>query len=483
MAKDPLKPLISHAKEYGFVFPSSEIYGSPGALYDYGPYGVELKNNIKTYWWKAMVQVHENIVGLDSSILMHPRVWEASGHVDAFFDFFVDNKVTGKRYRFDHLVEEHIAKLEKKGKKEEAESLRQQLEKALSEQDTEYMYEVLVTNDIRDPESPDKTEWTPVRHLRLMFETKLGAAEDAITAYLRPETAQGIFVNFLNVQKTARQKIPFGIAQIGKAFRNELIARQFVMRMREFEQMEMQFFIRPGEDEHWFEVWKEKRLKWYKAIGIPEEKLRIKPHDHLAHYAKAAVDIEYKFPMGFKEIEGIHARTNFDLSRHQEFSGKKLQYFDPDLQESYVPHVVETSAGLDRVFLAIFSEALTTEQLDGGKQRTVLKLHPILAPIKVAVFPLVKKDGLPEKAREIFNQLRFKYMCFYEEKDSIGRRYRRHDAIGTPFCITIDYQTLEDNSVTLRDRDTMQQERIHIHELEQRLDELLDWKTLLQKVV
>ncbi len=478
--KDPLRPLISHAKEYGFVFPSSEIYGGLSAVYDYGPYGVELKNNIKTYWWKAMVQLHENIVGLDSAILMHPRIWEASGHVEAFFDYFVDNKQTGKRYRFDHLVEHYIEKLERKGQKEKAQQLREALNQALSAQDTAAMKALLDEWQIPDPETPDRTTWTDVRHLRLMFDTQLGPSDDSITVYLRPETAQGIYVNVLNVQKTARQRIPFGIAQIGKAFRNELIARQFIMRMREFEQMEMQFFIRPGEDERWFEFWKRLRMAWYRAMGIPAKDLRYKPHDHLAHYASAAVDIEYRFPVGFKEVEGIHARTNYDLSRHQEFSGKKLQFFDPELQESYVPHVVETSAGVDRVFLAVFSHAYTEEQLDGGKRRVVLRLHPLLAPFKVAIFPLVKKDGLPEKARAIFNRLRLKYMCFYEEKDSIGRRYRRHDALGTPFAITIDYQTLEDDTVTLRDRDTMEQRRIRIQELEEILDDLLDWRHLLQ---
>ena len=482
------KKIISHAKEYGFIFPSSEIYDGLAAVYDYGQLGVELKNNIKQYWWKSMVQYHENIVGIDSAIFMHPKIWKASGHVDAFNDPLIDNKDSKKRYRADVLIEDHIAKIEDKIRKEvekaakrfenfdeamfrstnarvlenqaKIDDITRRYSEAMNANDLEAVRQLILDLGIVCPISGTRN-WTEVRQFNLMFATQMGSvAEGADTIYLRPETAQGIFVNFLNVQKSGRMKIPFGIAQIGKAFRNEIVARQFIFRMREFEQMEMQFFVRPGEELKWFEYWKETRHKWHLALGIPEKKYRFHDHEKLAHYANAATDIEFEFPFGFKELEGIHSRTNFDLSRHSEFSGKKLQYFDPELNESYTPYVIETSIGLDRTFLAIFSYAYHEETLEDGSQRVVLKIPAILAPYKVAVLPLVKKDGLPEKAQQIVDSLKYDYMVQYDEKDAIGRRYRRQDAIGTPFCITIDNQSLEDGTVTVRERDTMQQERI-----------------------
>jgi len=495
---DKFKKIVSHAKEYGFVFPSSEIYDGLGAVYDYGPYGVELKNNIKEYWWKSMVYLHDNIVGLDSAIFMHPKVWEASGHLSAFNDPLIDNKDSKKRYRADVLIEDQIEKINEKINKEikkarkrfgdsfdeekflqtservkkyqgQIEDIKRRFVEAMENNDLKALKKIIDDYEITDPVSGSKN-WTEVRQFNLMFETKLGSVSDeANSIYLRPETAQGIFVNFLNVQKTARMSIPFGIAQIGKAFRNEIVARQFIFRMREFEQMEMQFFVRPGEELKWFEYWKEKRWKWHINLGFGEDKYRFHEHDKLAHYANAAYDIEYEFPFGFKEIEGIHSRTDFDLSQHQEFSGRKIQYFDNELNKSYVPYVVETSIGLDRTFLIILSNAYTEEEIKNEKgqteSRVVMKIPPALAPVKIAVFPLVKKDGLPEKAKEIFRELMPYVKTVYEEKDSIGRRYRRQDAIGTPYCITVDHQTLEDNTVTIRDRDTMMQERIHINEV------------------
>jgi glycyl-tRNA synthetase len=492
--EDKFKKIIAHAKEYGFVFQSSEIYDGLAAAYDYGQYGVELKNNIKNYWWKSMVQHHENIVGIDAAIFMHPTTWKASGHVDAFNDPMIDNKDSKKRYRADVLVEDHILKIEGKIEKEvkkaakrfgdsfdkeqflstnprvlkyqeQIESIKKSLYSALEEERLEDVKTLIEELGIVDPISGSRN-WTDVRQFNLMFSTQLGSlSEGANTIYLRPETAQGIFVNYLNVQKTGRMKIPFGIAQIGKAFRNEIVARQFIFRMREFEQMEMQFFVRPGEELKWFEYWKEQRMKWHLAMGIPQSEYRFHEHDKLAHYANAAFDIEFNFPMGFKELEGIHSRTDFDLKSHQDHSGKKIQYFDPELNQSYVPYVVETSIGVDRTFLAVLSYAYTEEKLEDGSERIVLKIPPFLAPIKAAVLPLVKKDGLPEKALEIFDGLKYDYMCFYEEKDSIGKRYRRQDAIGTPYCITVDHKTLEDNTVTIRERDTMKQERVGIDKI------------------
>lgn len=513
--EDDFKKLIAHSKEYGYIFQSSEIYDGLGAVYDYGQYGVELKNNIKQYWWDAMVKLNENIVGIDAAIFMHPTVWKASGHVDAFKDPLIDNKDSKKRYRADVLIEDLIQKFENKihketdkaskrfGKdfdkekfitthpgilelKEKIKDIHGRFVKALDEDDLNGLKQIILDYDVADPVSGSKN-WTDVRQFDLMFHTQLGALSDeACTIYLRPETAQGIFVNYLNVQKSGRMKIPFGIAQIGKAFRNEIVARQFIFRMREFEQMEMQFFVPPGKELDWFDIWKEKRMRWHKALGLGDEKYRFYKHDKLAHYANAAYDIQYKFPIGFKEVEGIHSRTDFDLKQHQKYSGKKIQYFDSELNESYTPYVVETSIGLDRTFLMILSDVYTEETItkeDGSTDvRVVMRIPPALAPVKFAVFPLVKKDGLPEKAREVLDQLKYDFNCQYEEKDAIGRRYRRQDAIGTPYCITIDHDTLKDNSVTIRDRDTMKQERVNISALKEILSDKVSMRRLLEKI-
>ena len=456
--------IISHAKEYGFVFPSSEIYDGLSAVYDYGPQGSLLKKNIKDYWWKSMTQLHTNIVGIDAAIFMHPTTWKASGHVDSFSDPLIDNKDSKKRYRVDHLIENWAAQLVLKNKNMEADSLLKNMDECLKLDDFANLKKLIEEYKICCSIS-GTCNWTEIRQFNLMFETEIGAiSEDANKLYLRPETAQGIFVNFLNVQKSARMKIPFGIAQIGKAFRNEIVARQFIFRMREFEQMEMQFFIQPGTQQKWYEYWKETRLQWHLSLGISPNKYRFHDHIKLAHYADAATDIEYQFPFGFKEVEGIHSRTDFDLSRHQEFSKKKLQYFDTELNQHYIPFVIETSIGLDRMFLLILSNAYTEENIpkENGEMdaRTLLKIPPMIAPIKLAIFPLTKKDGLPEIAQNILNDCKKHFQCFYEEKDTIGKRYRRQDAIGTPFSITIDYQTLTDNTVTIRYRDSMEQERI-----------------------
>lgn len=487
---DLFKNVIAHAKEYGFVFPSSEIYDGLSAVYDYGQYGAELKNNIKTYWWKAMVQLNENIVGIDSAIFMHPKIWKASGHVDGFSDPMIDNKDSKKRYRADQLLEDRIAKYDEEGKTNEAEELQLEMDNALKAEDLSRLRELIVEHNIKCPIS-GTANWTEVRQFNLMFSTQMGAvADDADVVYLRPETAQGIFVNYLNVQKSGRMKIPFGIAQIGKAFRNEVIARQFIIRMREFEQMEMQFFVRPGTQKDWFDKWKETRLKWHLALGTNPAKYRYHEHTKLAHYADAAYDIEFEFPFGFKEVEGIHSRTDFDLSQHQQYSGKKMQYFDPEIDPAtekpygnYIPYVIETSIGLDRMFLLTLINAYEEEDLSTDEKqdsRTVLRLHPALAPVKAAVFPLIKKDGLPEKAREIMNRLKLDFNLQYEEKDAIGKRYRRQDAIGTPFCITVDHQTLEDNTVTIRHRDSMKQERVAADDLDKIIGDLVSWKNLLK---
>jgi glycyl-tRNA synthetase len=476
------KQVTSHAKEYGFVFQSSEIYDGLSAVYDYGQLGAELKNNLKTYWWKSMVQLHENIVGIDSAIFMHPKVWKASGHVDGFNDPMIDNKDSKKRYRADQLIEDKITRYQKDGKTAKAEELQNELDAALSSDNLAALKDIIEKHEIVCPVSGTRN-WTDVRQFNLMFSTRMGAmAEGSDEVYLRPETAQGIFVNFLNVQKSGRMKIPFGIAQIGKAFRNEVIARQFIMRMREFEQMEMQFFVKPGTEMQWYTYWKEARLKWHIAMGIPATKYRYHDHAKLAHYANAAVDIEFEFPFGFKEVEGIHSRTDFDLSQHQELSGKKLQYFDTETNQSYVPYVVETSIGLDRLFLLTLCNAYEEQDLSTDEKqdsRTVLHLHPALAPVKAAIFPLTKKDGLPEKAREIMDRLKLDFSLQYDEKDSIGKRYRRQDAIGTPCCITVDHQTLEDNTVTIRHRDSMEQERVAIANLETLVGDMVSWKNLL----
>ncbi|MBS1746570.1 MAG: glycine--tRNA ligase [Bacteroidetes bacterium] len=469
--------IISHAKEYGFVFQSSEIYDGLSAVYDYGPYGSELKKNIRDYWWKSMTQMHENIVGIDAAIFMHPTTWKASGHVDNFSDPMIDNKDSKKRYRVDHLIEAYVEKLKAAGKTDEAGSLLATMDALLAKDDFATLKQIIETNKISCSIS-GTCNWTDIRQFNLMFSTQLGSvAGEAETIYLRPETAQGIFVNFLNVQKTARLKIPFGIAQVGKAFRNEIVARQFIFRMREFEQMEMQFFIRPGSQKEWYEYWKEERLKWHLSLGTPAEKYRFHNHTKLAHYADAALDIEYDFPIGFKEVEGIHSRTDFDLSNHQKYSGKKLTYFDTEINQHYVPYVIETSIGLDRMFLLILSQSYDEEKWikDDGKEdsRVVMHIPEKIAPIKLAVLPLLKKDGLPEIAREIINVCRPYFRCFYEEKDAIGKRYRRQDAIGTPFCVTVDHQTKEDGTVTLRYRDSMKQERIHKSDIKDKLLNLL----------
>jgi glycyl-tRNA synthetase len=506
--EDLFKKVISHAKEYGYIFQSSEIYDGLSAVYDYAQNGVELKKNIREYWWRSMVFMHQNIVGIDAAILMHPTTWIASGHVDAFNDPLIDNKDSKKRYRADVLIEDYCEKLNIKAQKEitkakkrfgesfneeefvstnprvvkyksQQKEILERMARSLENEDLTDVKLLIEELGIADPLSGSKN-WTDVKQFNLMFGTKLGAsAESAMDLYLRPETAQGIFVNFLNVQKTGRMKIPFGIAQTGKAFRNEIVARQFIFRMREFEQMEMQFFVKPGEEMKWYEYWKETRLNWHLSLGLGEENYRFHDHEKMAHYANAATDIEFNFPFGFKELEGIHSRTDFDLKAHETHSGKKLQFFDHETNKNYTPYVVETSIGLDRMFLAIFSNSLKTEVLEDGSSRVVLKLPEILAPIKAAVFPLVKKDGLPEIAGQIIEDLKWEYNVVYDEKDAVGKRYRRQDAAGTPFCITVDHQTKEDNTVTIRYRDTMKQERIAISEISNQLKNAISFKAWL----
>lgn len=511
---DLFKKVVAHCKEYGFIYQSSEIYDGMSAVYDYGPYGVELKNNIKDYWWKSMVQMHDEIVGLDAAIFMHPKTWKASGHVDAFNDPLIDNKDSKRRYRADVLIEDQLDKIEgkidkeiKKARKrfgndfdeamyrqtnprvsgyiEQYNTIATRLGAAMSEDNLEDLRAMIDELDITDPDTGSRN-WTDVRQFNLMFSTQLGSIAGAEgKLYLRPETAQGIFVNFLNVQKTTRQKLPFGIAQIGKAFRNEIVARQFIFRMREFEQMEMQYFIKPGDQMKWYDYWKEARMKWHLALGTPREKLRFHDHgENLAHYADAAADIQFDFPFGFKELEGIHSRTDFDLGAHQELSGKKLQFFDPETKESYVPYVLETSIGCDRMFLATMSQALQEETVVGanGKESTreVLKLHPALSPLKCAILPLKRNDErLVGMAKEVFNQLRLSFNVQYDDTGSIGKLYRRQDAIGTPFCVTVDFEALDDNTVTIRDRDTLEQERVPVDKLEGIIRERVDMKQLL----
>lgn len=506
------KKLIAHSKEYGFIFPSSEIYDGLSAVYDYGQLGVELKNNIKKYWWDSMTKLHDNIVGIDAAIFMHPKIWEASGHVSAFNDPLIDNRDSKKRYRADVLIEDWIAKQDEKIEKEVAKAAKRfgdsfdeeqfrttndrvveltarreaahtRMAQTLNDNDLEGVKALIEDLEIVCPVSGSRN-WTEVRQFNLMFETKIGSvAEGANTIYLRPETAQGIFVNFLNVQKTGRMKIPFGIAQIGKAFRNEIVARQFIFRMREFEQMEMQFFIAPGTEMQWFDHWREFRMRWHRALGFGDAHYRFHDHEKLAHYANAATDVEYEFPFGFKEVEGIHSRTDFDLSQHAKFSGKKIQYFDNESGTSYTPYVVETSIGVDRMILQVLSASYTEEKLENGEERTVLRIPAALAPVKVAVLPLVKKDGLPELARSIINSLKFEHNVQYDEKDSIGKRYRRSDAIGTPLCVTVDHQSLEDNCVTIRHRDTMAQERVAIVDLPSIVADAVSMKALFAKLI
>lgn len=474
------KELIAHAQAYGFIYPSSEIYDGLQSIYDYGPYGVALKRNLQNFWWQSMTQLHQNIVGIDAAIMMHPTTWKASGHIDGFTDPMVDNKDSQRRYRVDLLIEEYAMQLVAQGKSAQANALMKEMKACLQTGNLPGLDQLLQAFTIACPLSKT-THWTPVRQFNLMFSTQVGAQNEATTIYLRPETAQGIFVNFLNVQKTARMKIPFGIAQIGKAFRNEIVARQFTFRMREFEQMEMQFFIQPGTEKSWFDYWQATRKAWYSSLGINQQKINMHPHQQLAHYAAAAVDIEYAFPFGCKEIEGIHSRTDFDLRSHEHYAKKKLQYFDSDLKKSYTPYVIETSAGLDRLVLMLLSNALEKEPnpADEKGSRTYLKFPPPLAPIKAAIFPLVKKDGLAEKALALFNQLKYDFPLIYEEAQSIGKRYTRQDLIGTPYCITIDYQTLEDETVTIRERDSMAQHRINIAEIAGHLHATTSIKSLL----
>ena len=509
--EDVFKKIVSHCKEYGFVFPSSDIYDGLGAVYDYGQNGVELKNNIKEYWWKSMVLLHENIVGIDSAIFMHPTIWKASGHVDAFNDPLIDNRDSKKRYRADVLIEDQIAKYDEKIQKE-VEKARKRFKEAFNEEqylatsprvleikekrdalharyaaamqgpDLEELKQIILDEEIVCPISGTRN-WTDVRQFNLMFSTEMGASADAsMKIYLRPETAQGIFVNYLNVQKTGRMKIPFGIAQIGKAFRNEIVARQFIFRMREFEQMEMQFFIKPGTELDWFKKWKETRMKWHVNLGMGAENYRFHDHEKLAHYANAATDIEFNFPFGFKELEGIHSRTNFDLGNHQKFSGKKIEYFDPEENTSYTPYVIETSIGVDRMCLAVLAHSYTVEKLENGEERVVMRIPAPLAPIKVAVMPLVKKDGLPELAQKVVDELKYDFSYQYDEKDSIGKRYRRQDAIGTPFCVTIDHDSLQDGCVTVRERDTMTQERVKIEDLRALIEKKVSLTNLLRNL-
>ena len=506
--EDLFKKIIGHCKEYGFIFQSSEIYDGLSAAYDYGPNGIELKNNIKEYWWKSMVNMNENIVGIDSAIFMHPKIWKASGHVDAFNDPLIDNKDSKKRYRADILIEDFIKKIENKIQKDIAKArqkfgdqfdekqfistnkriidrekrikdINNKFNQAISNKNLSKVKTLIEELDIKCPIS-GTCNWTDVRQFNLMFKTEMGStSESSSEIFLRPETAQGIFVNFLNVQKSSRLKIPFGIAQIGKAFRNEIIARQFIFRMREFEQMEMQFFVKPGDEIKWYDYWKGTRLKWHENLNLGKDNYRFHDHENLAHYANAACDIEFKFPFGFKELEGIHSRTDFDLNAHIKYSGKKMQYFDPEINQHYTPYVVETSIGLDRMFLAILSSSFKEEKINENETRTVLKIPPQISPVKLAVLPLTKKDNLPQKAREILHSLQINFSCQYEEKDSIGKRYRRQDAIGTPYCITIDHETLENNSVTLRNRDDMSQERVMISDLKSIIETKLDLSSLL----
>ena len=506
--EDKFKKVISHAKEYGFVFQSSEIYDGLSAVYDYGQNGTDLKNNIKNYWLKAMVQLNDNIVNIDSAILMHPKIWKASGHVDAFNDPLIDNKDSKKRYRADVLIEDYLSKIDNKIQKEISKAkkkfgedfdeeqfvstnsrilnyknkisdITKVFSESLENDDLKALKKLIEDLEIACPVSGSKN-WTDVKQFNLMFGTKLGAsAESAMDLYLRPETAQGIFVNFLNVQKTSRLKIPFGIAQIGKAFRNEIVARQFIFRMREFEQMEMQFFIKPGTQQEWYAKWKKNRLAWHLSLGLGEDNYRFHDHDKLAHYADAACDIEFNFPFGFKELEGIHSRTDFDLTSHEKFSSKKIKYFDTISNESFTPYVLETSIGLDRMFLAVFSKSLIEEKLEDGSFRTLLKFPKILSPKKVAVLPLLKKDGLPELSKQILEEFKWDYNCVYDEKDAIGRRYRRQDALGTPYCLTVDHQSLEDGTITIRDRDTMKQQRLTVQEVKNKIKTELDLKSWL----
>ena len=506
-----IKKIISHSKEYGFIFPSSEIYDGLSAVYDYAQNGVLLKNNIREFWWKSMVQMNSDIVGVDASILMHPKTWEASGHVDAFNDPLIDNRDSNKRYRADVLIEDYCEKIEGKINKEiqkakkkfgadfdqakfiktnkrvsdyfnKIDFIKKRLTELLEDDNLNGLKSLIEELKINCPIS-GSNNWTDVKQFNLMFDTMVGSSDESSTKiFLRPETAQGIFVNYLNIQKTSRMKIPFGIAQTGKAFRNEIVARQFIFRMREFEQMEMQYFVKPGDQKKWYETWKERRMLWHYSLGFEKENYRFHDHDKLAHYADAATDIQFKFPFGFKELEGIHSRTDFDLGNHEKFSGKKLKYYDIDSDKKYTPYVVETSIGLDRLFLAIISNSLEEEKLDNNSTRTVLKLPKFLAPTKLAILPLLKKDELVKLSKKIKDDLKFDFNLVYDEKDAIGRRYRRQDAIGTPYCITIDHDSLKNEIVTIRDRDSMKQDRVKIEEVKKFLNSKIDISIWLKKL-
>jgi glycyl-tRNA synthetase len=461
-----LDAILSLSKRKGFVYQSSEIYGGLNGCWDFGPLGVELLRNIKDSWWRAMT-FRPDIVGIDSSILMHPRVWEASGHVQQFSDPMIDNKTSKSRHRADNLIEDYITRLRSKGKTEQANAVEAAFNASQTNED---LHAIIVNNAIPDPVS-GTADWTEVRNFNLMFETHVGPVADAANVvYLRPETAQGIFVNFKNVMESARMKPPFGIAQIGKSFRNEINTKNFLFRTREFEQMEMQFFVRPGSENEWYDYWRTARWNWFvDTLGINAERLHRKPHEKLAHYAAAAEDIEYLFPFGWGEVEGIHSRTDFDLGRHQEFSGKKLEYVDTATKDRFVPYVIETAVGATRTFMAVLCDAYTEEEVataDGGSEtRVVLKLKPSLAPVTAAVLPLVNKDGMPEAAEKIVADLQRNHRVDYDTSGAIGRRYRRQDEVGTPFCITVDGQTIEDGTVTLRERDSMQQVRLSADEI------------------
>ncbi len=472
-----LDAIISLAKRKGFVFQSSEIYGGLNGCWDFGPLGAELLRNLKEEWWREMTY-REDVVGVDASILMHPEVWVASGHVTQFSDPMIDNKTSKARHRADTLIEDFIEKLRKKKKTDQADALEAALNKAEKPED---YFKLIVESEIPDPVSGSK-EWTEVRNFNLMFKTFVGPVEDSSAAvFLRPESAQGIFVNYKNVQESARMKIPFGIAQIGKAFRNEINTKNFLFRTREFEQMEMQYFVKPGSENEYFDYWLERRVDWYKSLGMPEHKIRLKVHEKLAHYAAKATDIEFLFPFGWGEIEGIHSRTDFDLSGHSEHSGKKLEYVDTVNKERYIPYVVETSGGVTRSLMAFLTAAYDEEEVTDAKgktdKRTVLRFNPKLAPVTVAVFPLVNKDGMPELAQTIHKNLQRRFRTQYDKSGAVGRRYRRQDEIGTPFCVTVDGESLENNDVTVRDRDTMEQDRVSIDNLEKYLWDKIDDKS------
>lgn len=486
-----LDKIVSLAKRRGFVFQSSEIYGGLNGCWDYGPLGVELLRNIKEEWWRSMTY-RDDVEGIDASILMHPKVWEASGHVENFTDPMIDCKQCKARFRLDVLSE----MINEKKKKKAIEDLKTAIINTpplieqynillkTSEERSEDFFNILIENselspkllhELNCPQCGNKNTFTSARQFNLMFETYIGPVKNtSAVVYLRPETAQGIFVNFSNVQGSSRQKLPFGIAQLGKAFRNEINTKNFLFRTREFEQMEMQYFVKPVDDKKWYDFWKEERIKWFKELGMTGNKLRF--HDHpkekLAHYAKEATDIEYEFPFGWGEIEGIHNRTDFDLSRHEQFSGKSLKYFDEESKEKFVPFIIETSAGASRSFMAFFIDAYY-EEMVRDEMRSVLKFHPRLAPIKAAILPLVNKDGMPEISQKIETDLRKNFRIFYDDKGAVGRRYRRQDEAGTPYCITVDTQTIEDQTVTVRDRDSMEQIRISVDKISEYLREKL----------